>query len=600
MISIYFFSIKLADLYDQYLIHRWDLIENWSNDKLFYKNGSEEKKHLIELEVWQKGIWFYIKEILGEIEPDKIEIRKFILEKLKRNRKDPELKKIISTIIGDKVPLFGFSIIPEYYLEIFNLLSEIIEIPFYLMNPSKGFWFDIEKQDTINKKELKYLTEKNISPDLLHLDIGNSILAEMGTVGKDFFNLLYKIEGIDSNIEEEYFSSSDNNSNKNITLLETIKKDILNLTNIDKEEDKREFEYETDNSIKIVSASSKLREIEILKDYILDIFSKKDDNIDKISATDILVLAPDIEEYSSFIDLLFSNSEQKNNSSKIPYSISSKSFSASNISAAVLINILNISAGKVLSSEIFSIIDTMPIRNKFQLSNDDLDTIKGWINQTGIRWGVNSTHRKKVDDISYDENSWKQGFDQLLTGVSMFSEKEKLFSEIIPFDSINSGEAELLGKFIEITNIIFEIVELNISKNIKSKKTIEEWAVYFDQICDSLFSDGYDDDSYCGLDKLKQSISNLNRLFSFIADNNLYKTESKIEGIKNSKIEFSIISSEVINILTVNQNKDERFMLRGVTFSNLVPMRSIPFKVVCIIGMNQDKFPRVNKNSDIV
>ncbi len=74
---------------------------------------------------------------------------------------------------------------------------------------------------------------------------------------------------------------------------------------------------------------------------------------------------------------------------------------------------------------------------------------------------------------------------------------------------------------------------------------------------------------------------------------------TKIGKIKESKIEFSIISKEIMNLLSTNQNKDERFMHRGITFSNLVPMRSIPFKVVCIIGMNQDKFPRVNKNSDI-
>jgi len=586
-------SNRLADLYDQYLIHRWEVIEKWSKDE-FYYTSKESSDDLLKLEKWQKKIWLYIKEILGNIEPDKIEIRRFILNKLNSNINNQKLIDRIKNIIGSKIPLFGFSIIPEYYLQILNVLSSFIKIPFYLMSPSDGYWYDIKKQKEIDKTELNSLLKNGIDPELLHLSIGNPILAEMGTTGKDFFNLLLNLEDdIDlQNEENEYVNYESDNQ----TILETIKQDILELKKINKEEDKRVFSYKTDNSIKIVSCSSKLREVEILKDYILDIFDNNKNNNKKISATDILVLAPDIEDYSSFIDLLFSNTIQSkyNGNYKIPYSISSKSFSASNISASVLIEILKISSGKVLSSEIISIIDTIPVKNKFLLTDEDISTIKKWVDQTGIRWGIDSNHREKVDNISYEENSWSKGLTQLLAGYSMFEEKGMSFLNIIPSNFINSGNSELLGKFIEITNIIFSIVNQN-SKN--NKKTISNWADYINKLCDNLFSDGYTDESYSGVDELRNNINNFDRIFSIPEE--LNEKNIAIEKIKNSEIEFSIISKEIINSLTINQNKDERFMHRGITFSNLVPMRSIPFKVVCILGMNQDKFPRINKNSDI-
>ena len=592
-------SNRLADLYDQYLIHRWELIGNWSKDKLYFSD-SKYSKNLSKLEKWQKKIWLYIKQILGDLEPDKIEIRNFIIKNLKSKLNNPLLRDKISDTIGTYTPLFGFSIIPEYYLEIFNLLSDIIEIPFYLMNPSNSFWYDIEKQDSIIKKELQFLREQNTDPELLHLYIGNPLLAEMGKTGKDFINLLFNIDGVDSYKNESYdkFEKSD------LTILEIIKKDILELNDGKNNDNTKSFYKNSDQSIKVVSTSSNLREIEILRDYLLDIFSNNNKNKNIVAATDILVLAPDIEEYASFIELLFSSSKIQNSGKNqyIPFSISSKSFSSSNIAAAVFLNILHVSNGKALSSEIFSIIDSIPVRNKFSLKNEDLDTIKGWIDKVGIRWGLNKEHRGKVDNIQYEENSWKQGLDKLMAGYSLFEEKDNSFSDIIPFTPMNSENSELLGKFIEITEIIFDIIAQH---STFQKRSISKWAEYFEKFCDQLFSDGFDDESYSGVDKLKQMIAGLNRLFTIsnenIEPNNLKKENniSKIEKIKESKIEFSIISKEIINQLSTNQNKDEKFMHRGITFSNLVPMRSIPFKVVCIIGMNQDKYPRVNKNSDI-
>ena len=588
-------SSRLADLYDQYLIFRWKIIESWSADKIYYST-LDSSENLVKLEKWQKKIWFYIKNILGELEPDKIEIRKFILDKLNSNLKNPILKDKIQNFIGDKIPLFGFSIIPEYYLEIFNLLSDIIDIPFYLMNPSKEFWYDIEKQGKIDKKELESLIKQKIDPDLLHFDIGNPLLAEMGRTGKDFFNLLLNNDTLNIEILEEY---SNFENRDDLTILQTIKQDILKLIDPTKDEVKRVFKPEMDNSVKIVSASSKQREIEILKDYILDVFSanKRSDN-NKITATDILVLAPDIEEYSSFIDLLFSYTKTKDdNGYNIPYSISSKSFSSSNIASTVLIDILKISSGKVLSSEIFSIIDSIPVRNKFSLNDENITIIKRWIEQVGIRWGVDGLHRKKIDDVSYDDNSWKKGLNKLLAGLTMFEEKGKSFSGIIPYSPLSSGDGELLGKFIEITNIIFDFAD-KYSNN--SKKSISEWGGYFSRFCDNLFSDGFDDESYSGVDDLKQILNNFNRLFELPSTINVNNSaKEKIDKIKSRNIEFSIISKEMMNLLSINQNKDERFMHKGITFSNLVPMRSIPFKVVCIIGMNQNSFPRTNKNSDI-
>ena len=43
---------------------------------------------------------------------------------------------------------------------------------------------------------------------------------------------------------------------------------------------------------------------------------------------------------------------------------------------------------------------------------------------------------------------------------------------------------------------------------------------------------------------------------------------------------------------------NKRFHAGGVTFCTLLPMRSIPFEVVCLLGMNDGDYPRSSRRSD--
>src|SRR5690606_1374019 len=40
------------------------------------------------------------------------------------------------------------------------------------------------------------------------------------------------------------------------------------------------------------------------------------------------------------------------------------------------------------------------------------------------------------------------------------------------------------------------------------------------------------------------------------------------------------------------QSSSSVFISNGITFCSLIPMRSIPFKIIGLLGMNHDNFPR--------
>jgi exodeoxyribonuclease V gamma subunit len=59
-------------------------------------------------------------------------------------------------------------------------------------------------------------------------------------------------------------------------------------------------------------------------------------------------------------------------------------------------------------------------------------------------------------------------------------------------------------------------------------------------------------------------------------------------------VEIEVVKSCLENLLE-HVNFGHGFISSGVTFCAMLPMRSIPFKVVCLVGMNMDAFPRESK-----
>ena len=64
---------------------------------------------------------------------------------------------------------------------------------------------------------------------------------------------------------------------------------------------------------------------------------------------------------------------------------------------------------------------------------------------------------------------------------------------------------------------------------------------------------------------------------------------------RERRIDKAISSEPVLERLTekLNETRGAKGFISGrVTFCAMLPMRSIPFKVICIIGLNENTFPR--------
>lgn len=529
-LKCYQLAERIADTFDQYQLFRPEMIIDWQNNN---------ENH------WQATLW---RELTRGIEKQhRTALGMAFMNEAEKFPEDIDY-------FPSRISIFGISSLPRFYLQIFHAISRFTDVNLFLMNPSKEYWGDIITESAA-EKGLSVIGEEDM--DNLYLEKGNAILASMGSLGRDFFEAVSEFDAE----EHSYFQEPDQDS-----LLSCIQSDILNLVDRKKENYKGHFIEHADTSIKINSCHSPMREIEVLHDWLLTMFEKNKD----LMPEDILVMAPDIESYAPYIQAVF---DMKTESpAKIPFTIADRELRDRGKIINTFIAILDLVNSRFTAPEVFSILESQPIYRTFELSDADLDQIRNWIQDTRIRWGIDGRDKEREGLPPFIENTWKAGIDRLILGYALPGKGENLFSGMLPYDNIEGQNSITLGRLIEFTNRLFKRVV-----SLEKAQTLRAWSEVLLSLLDDLFTS--DPDTETEMQKLRRIILDLPK-------------QQDISGF-NESIGIDIITWHVEHAL-IKKGYGTGFMNGGVTFCAMLPMRSIPFKIIGIIGMNNAAYPRQN------
>ncbi len=530
-LRLYQLSERIADTFDQYLIFRPEMIFEW-------EQGKEDH--------WQAVLW---RELLKEEGKEhRAALAKAFLETIEK----PSLKR---ADFPERISVFGISALPRFHIQILAGVSRFTEINIFLMNPCREYWGDI-----LSDRAIKRLIERGrkqvISMDELHLEKGNTLLSSWGRLGRDFFDLINELE-----CEEACYFEDPGEE----TLLSAIQSDILNLRDRGKESEKKKTVVkENDSSIQIHSCHSPMREIEVLHDQLLDMFEKNPELMPK----DILVMTPDIEAYAPYIQAVFD--VPANDPKRIPFTIADRNIRMVSDIVDTFLRILDLCGGRFPAPQVIDILKSQAVQRKFDLLDADLELILKWVKETQIRWGIDSQSREALGFPPLSENTWKTGIERLLLGYAMPGHNEKMFTDILPYDFIEGDEALVLGRFLEFLNQLFSQV-----KSLEHSRTLSEWSETLTNLLESFFMAD---------EETEVEIQTLRHLFMELGDLHEKSGLQKKLGVK-------VIKWHLRNHLEKEGIKFG-FINGGVTFCAMLPMRSIPFKVICLVGMNGDAYPR--------
>lgn len=539
-IKLFQLSQRIADLFDQYLVFRSDMIFRWE---------SGEENH------WQAQLWRKLSS--KEKHRHRAGLRKIFFERI---RKAPVQKEDFP----ERVSIFGISYLPPFYLEVFVELSRRCPVNFFLMNPCSAYWADIVSDRELKKIKKKYNPSAEIQKDL-YLEEGNKLLASMGILGRNFFSLINELDGR----TVEMFVENDGK-----TLLSKIQSDILKLKNRKFSGSHDGFDplnegsslpsRHLDSSIQIHSCHSPLREIEVLHDNILDMFEKDPDLLPK----DIVVMAPDIEWYAPFIEAVFDG--QMDEKLRIPFTIADQTLMKKSRVVHAFMSIIDLKNTRFSTACVMELLQIPEIKNQFKINESEIEIIERWIKETNIRWGIDAQYRRKKGLTGFSQNTWKAGLDRLFLGIAMPGSGRRVFSGILPYDAIEGSDVKILGKWMAFLDAVFEC-----SETLDQARTLSGWRIYFSEILDRFFAP--DEDSEQEMQVLRHILAKMPQ-------------KEEMSGF-DTVLDIDVMRTYLTHCLEHEQFRSG-FISGGVTFCAMLPMRSIPFKVVCLVGMNSESFPR--------
>jgi exodeoxyribonuclease V gamma subunit len=319
-----------------------------------------------------------------------------------------------------------------------------------------------------------------------------------------------------------------------------------------------------DRSIQIHSCHSPLREMEILYDNLLALFEADPDLLPR----DIIVMTPDIESYAPYVHIVFDSPE--NDALRIPYSIADQSVKAEGRLIAGFLSILDLKTSRFGASQILNLVELPGIKEKFGLKESDVQKVEQWILDTNIRWGIDADSRRRLGLPGYDQNTWEAGIKRFLLGYAMPGNDEELFAGILPYDNLEGSEVQGLGKFLTFLEILFSY-----RVKLQKPRSLKKWHLTLVSILDQLIL--LNEESEPEIQLLRSALEDLAH-------------KQDISGFDGA-LDLDVIRAHLEDLLA-KRSVVYGFLKGGVTFCAMLPMRSIPFKVICLVGMNSDAFPR--------
>jgi len=579
-------SQKIADIFDQYLVYRPEWIDNWDETEAetiahWQDDSPEAMPNWINDQRWQAKLW---KKLSAKIEFNFSEqgkayhragLYKAFLTKLKDAQNLTHLPK--------RIFVFGISALPESYLEALLGLSKHCDVHFLLSNPCRYYWGDIvdpkllakrfaqdRQKLMVEKGKIAALADTSWQKDEKHREwalsedemseVGNPLLASMGKMGRDFLYQLYSLE------QNEIDAFVDINRDN---LLHNIQADILDLQDSSKAltltaKDRVVIDA-SDQSLSLHLSHSIMREVEVLHDNLLTMLSEDA----QLTPKDIIIMVPNIDQYAPYVQAVFANQALHTGSSSryIPFTISDVSAQQENPILVSFLQLLNLNKSRYTREDILALLEVPAILARFKLSQDDFVLLQKWINESGIRWGLNEQSSEQWDLPKLSQNSWLFGLKRMLLGYAM---GDDLFAGISPYDDVQGLQGELLGRFIDFIDTLIAL-----EKGLKSIYDAAQWQQFIYQLIDDFYLE--DDDNSALFTLIREQLDNL------------------LAGTQDAQFAEPISLYVLLEFLENNlssQSNSQRFLAGQVNFCTLMPMRSIPFKVVCLLGMNDGVYPR--------
>jgi exodeoxyribonuclease V gamma subunit len=545
----------LAELFDRYALHRPEMVRAWASGLDTDGAGRE----LGADGVWQAELWRRLRERIGVPDPaERVE------GACARLREDPRLVGLPA-----RFSLFGLTRLPAGHLKVLEALAAGRDVHVFMLHPSLALWGKVAELGP------RVVRRRDDTTAALP---ANRLLASWGQDAREMQLVLAGAEHQDHHHPVEQNTA---------TLLSRLQADVRNDrwppgVPLPGEGDERPLLDCDDHSVQVHACHGRARQVEVLRDAILHLLEEDE----ALEPRDVIVMCPDIETFAPLIQATFGAGEVAEDDDELEavppevrppdlrVRLADRSLRQTNPVLGVVARLLDLVGERLTASQVLDLADQEPVRRRFGLDDDDLARIEDWVAASGIRWGLDAAHRAPFKLDALAAGTWRAGVDRLLVGVTMTEDEQRLFAGVLPLDDVDSGAIDVAGRFAELVDRVQTSLDaLNVPT------TIRGWAAAIAAAADALIATTERD---------AWQRAELDRLLDDVVTEATTGDQGPASATELAPAEIRALLAERLKGRPTRAN----FRTGHLTICTLMPMRSVPHRVVCLLGMDDGVFPR--------
>jgi exodeoxyribonuclease V gamma subunit len=565
---------RLADVYDRIQTFRPAWPGRWESGE----DGPEE------VPAWQSALWRRLVERLG---PDHSAARSLrALEQLHRGVPLANWRCKGRSIHA--LHVFGISSLPPIWLELLGAVGRQHSVDLYLLSPSNEFWDDVRRGTVDLPRPLRLARdlleaelEARIPPDA-PVAAGrtrpNPTLATFGRIARDFQAVLERLpEGYrdELNIGEAFADPVPESAavtGPPASALQWLQSDILHMRHpADHKRALDDFERRRldpeDDSIQVHACYSPLRQVEALKDALLDLFSRHEE----LQPRDVVVMCPDIAELAPLISAVFGVSDPRGGAPEVPYRLADRTQRELNPVADAMLRLLALSRGRLPAPEVLELLALEPVRTRFALAAEDLPAVAGLVAGAGARWGRDADHRAAFDQPAEPLCTWRFAMERLALGVTMDDATEDglMWAGVRPVALSGASEDQaLVGRLLGFTAAL-----LHHAAALGASRSLPAWAEALGAALDDMVT--AEAEAAFRLREVRETLRALGEAAG--GDELVLGPGAMLSALEGAFAQPSGPMGQQTG---------------AVTFCTLLPERGVPYRVVCLLGMDEGSWPR--------
>lgn len=528
---------RLAGLVASYAVQRPRLVREWRDGATTDGAGGELDRDLR----WQAELWRRLVERVEEPAPDVRHAR--TLERLRDGGDGLDLPGRLS--------LFGHTRLPVTEVELLRALGEHRDVHLWLPQPSTALWAALAPTAAAGP----VARADDDSADLVE----HPLLASLGRDSRELRRTLGDLAAEQAPAEQA----------DPTTLLGWLQADLRANRTPDPATLAARVRAPRDLSVQVHACHGTARQVDVLREVLVGLL--QDDPT--LEPRDILVMCPDIETYAPLISAGFGLADVAHEdighpAHRLRVRLADRSPGATNPLLGVAADLVELAAGRMTATSVLDLAATEPVRARFGFTDDHLERMARWVDQAAIRWGYDRDHRGAFG-LDLDANTWLAGLQRVLLGAAMSGEGHRVVRTTLPLDDVGDGHLELVGTFVEMVDRLHSFV-----RAAGEATSVADWTSALGAAVHGLTASGADDAW-----RVAQFDRELARISAGVGDHETRLRHADVRALLRHRLRGRPTRSN--------------FRTGTLTVCTMVPMRSVPHRVVCLVGLDDGVFPRL-------